>query len=457
MTEPTPQRRRLPVFALLTAYLVSITGTSVSALAIPWLVLTTTGSASQTGLVVFAEMTPYVVMQAISGPWIDRLGAHRVCSWGNAIAALAVGAIPALGAVGGLSVTALFGLVAVAGAVRGMSDCANSVLVPGTARLAGMPLERVAGLNAGANRAGLLIGAPLAGVLLSVMDPATVLLVDAVSFAVAAVLIGALVPTSAEPDTTPDRPRYLAALGQGLGFVRADRLILGLVAMIALTNLLDQALFAVILPVWVRDLQGSPEALGLIAGSIAVGALVGSGMAAWLGPRLPRRATYGVGFFVAGAPLFFALAFTSTLWLPTALGLLAGLTGGAINPILSAIWYERIPPHLLARVLGAIKASAWIGIPLGPLVGGLLTETFGLQAALLITGAMMVLATLPPFVFPVFAGYRPVPTVSMALIEALRGTVEPRRRGRCAATADAIRRHVEARSLDAGSSSPCVP
>jgi hypothetical protein len=55
-------------------------------------------------------------------------------------------------------------------------------------------------------------------------------------------------------------------------------------------------------------------------------------------------------------------------------------------------------------VLGAIKASAWVGIPFGALVGGALAAGPGLTAALLICGSVMLLVTLAPFVFPSWRG-----------------------------------------------------
>jgi hypothetical protein len=54
-------------------------------------------------------------------------------------------------------------------------------------------------------------------------------------------------------------------------------------------------------------------------------------------------------------------------------------------------------------VLGAIKASAWLGVPLGSLLGGGLAGTVGLGGALLVCGAIMFAITLAPFVFPVWA------------------------------------------------------
>ncbi|HEY9481329.1 MAG TPA: MFS transporter, partial [Micromonosporaceae bacterium] len=126
--------RRTPFAALLSAYVVSMLGTSMSELAVPWLVLTTTGSAGKTGLVAFAQMLPYVMMQALAGPVVDRVGLRRSYVWGNLTAAVAVGAVPLMYATGALSLGVLIGLVAVAGAVRGAGDCANMALVPATAR-----------------------------------------------------------------------------------------------------------------------------------------------------------------------------------------------------------------------------------------------------------------------------------------------------------------------------------
>ena len=57
--------------------LVSQLGTRMSVLALPWLVLTATGSPTAAGAVVAAELLPYVLVQALGGPVVDRLGARR--------------------------------------------------------------------------------------------------------------------------------------------------------------------------------------------------------------------------------------------------------------------------------------------------------------------------------------------------------------------------------------------
>jgi len=404
-TGPATAIDRRPLTGLLGASLISILGTAMSQLAIPWLVLTTTGSAAQTGTVAFAETAPYVALQALAGPLVDRIGARRACLYGNAAAAPIVCAIPVLYAAGLLPLGALAGLVAIAGAVRGLADCASYVLVPAAAKTGGVPLERAAGLSSGAGRTGLVLGAPLAGVLVTAAGAPVVVLIDGLTFAAAALLIATFVPGTtkaphAAPLAIPDDRGYFAQLAEGLRFIRTDRLLLGIISMVAIGNLLDQGLSAVLLPVWVRSDVHNPAALGVIAGAMEIGALGGNIAGAWLGPRLPRRAAYCAGWLFGGAPRFAALVLAATLSPILAVFVLAGLAGGAINPIIGALSYERIPPHLHARVLGTIKASAWIGIPFGSLLAGALTETVGLRATLIAFGVVYFATTLAPFASP---------------------------------------------------------
>jgi MFS family permease len=412
------RRSKRPLYGLVVAYLISQTGTAMSGLAIPWLVLVTTGSAAKTGLVGFAEMAPYVITQAVAGPIVDRFGLRRACVVGNAAAALLVCTIPGLYALGELRLGALIALVAVAGAVRGASDAATGPLIPRAAAFGNVPNERAAGLNSVAQRIGLLAGLPLAGVLIAVSNAATVVLIDGVTFGLAALIVLALVPSAAtraltaqnepaeneqtEPEERLTLKVYRSQLREGLEFLRTDRLLTGIALMVAMSNLLDQALSSLLIPVWVRTRIHHASGLGLIGGASALGLVVGALAGTWLGHRMPRRATYAIGFLIGGSPVFFALAFAFTLPPVLVVAVITGLAGGVLNPILGGVAYERVPPHLQARVLGAFRSSAWIGIPFGSLLGGALTEAFGLKTALLAAGAAMLLTTLAPFVFPVW-------------------------------------------------------
>jgi hypothetical protein len=93
--------RRWPLYGLFAGSLISTAGTAMTAVALPWLVLVETGSPARMGVVDFAEMAQYVLVQAVGGPLVDRLRPHRAALLGNLAAAAVIGGIPALYA-GGL-------------------------------------------------------------------------------------------------------------------------------------------------------------------------------------------------------------------------------------------------------------------------------------------------------------------------------------------------------------------
>ncbi len=403
--------RRAPLTGLLSAVGISTLGTRMTFLAIPWFVLTTTGSATTTGVIAFAEMGPYVAVQALGGPIVDRLGAKRTSVVTDLVAALAMGAIPILHGLGDLSIPLLAVLVCVGGSARGAGDAARYVLVPGVTEIAETSLERSSGLYDGVGRLASLIGLPAAGGLVVLISATNVLALDAATFALSALLVAIMVPLRAQPPKTSESPgeveaSYLASLRAGLRFLRADRLLLGIAVMVLVTNFVDQAGGAVLFPVWADRIMHSAADLGLLGGAFALGAVAGNGLTTWLAPHLPRRLTYGVGFLLAGAPRYLAVAFISGLAPILVIAFVSGLGAGGINPILGAIEYERVPRHLQARVLGTVGALAWAGIPFGSLVGGAAVSAIGLRTSLLIAAAVYAVTTLSPFVFPAWRGMR---------------------------------------------------
>jgi MFS family permease len=421
MTATVTDRSRRGIYALLAANGISTLGTRMSVLAIPWFVLTTSGSAAETGIVVFAEMAPYVAVQALGGPLVDRLGAWRVAITSELVAALAMGLVPILHVTGHLEIPLLAVLVALAGAVRGAGDIGNRVLVPGLAESADMPLERASGLFDGVSRIASMIGVPVAGVLIAVLSAPGVVALDAVSFLISGAAILATVPRSAQPEPDPDESTsgYVERLAQGFRYLRNDRLLMGIGVMVLVTNLLDAGYGGVMLPVWGRDVLGSPVGVGLTAGAFGLGAVSGNALLTWLAPRLPRRLVYASGVLIGGAPRFAVLALTGAVPPVLVVSFIAGFGAGSINPILGAVEYERIPRHLQARVLGALGSLAWAGIPFGGLLAGVVVDLTGLSTALWIAAAIYFATTLAPFVFPVWRQMerglvRPMPAGSAA-------------------------------------------
>lgn len=391
---------RRPLAGWLVADVVSVTGTRVSMIAIPLFVLLSTGSATRTGLVAVAELTPLILLKALSGPVIDQVGARRVAVFCDLASTVVVATIPVLYDVHGLSFPVFLAIVAVAGALRGPGDAAKSALAPSVAETAQVPMERVTGLSGTVERTATMAGAGLGGLLVAMVGPAQAIVVDAVSFAVSAAVLwwgtAGLVPVVAEEAETPDTLPYLQRLKAGWDHLRGDRLLLSIAVMVALTNLLDQAWMTVLMPVWVVDTGRGAAVLGLLLAVWSALSALGALAAALWAARLPRYAVYVVAFLIAGLPRFVATGLGAPMWLLLAIFALGGLSSGFLNPIIGAIVFERIPAALVGRVSSLITSLAFGLMPLGGLLGGLLVDGIGLTPTFLAIGVAYFLVTMVP-------------------------------------------------------------
>ncbi|MFE4974124.1 MFS transporter [Kitasatospora sp. NPDC056651] len=399
-----PGRSYRPLAGVLAATVVSVTGTRVSAIALPWFVLATTGSATMTGLVAFAEMAPYVTVKALTGPVVDRLG-PRVVSWTtDAVSAVAAGLVPLLHSQGLLPFWVLLVMVAVIGAMRGPGDLAKSVMVPEAADRARVPMERATGLSGVTERLASTIGPAAGGGLVALMGPLAGLAVNAGTFALGSLIIALALPRGMGRSAVPappvatapeagaeqgERPvGYWRMFREGFTFLRSEPLLLAVTVIVGITNLLDAGFVTVLLPVWARESGNGPAALGLCAGVMGATAVVGSLIAAAVASRLPRRTVFFVGYLLCGAPRFLVLAFGAPMWVVLTVFAIGGFGSGFLNPILGAVLFERVPRHLLGRVHALGDSLSWAGIPLGGLVAGASVALVGLIPSLVAAGAL---------------------------------------------------------------------
>ncbi|WBP85628.1 MFS transporter [Kitasatospora cathayae] len=399
----SPVRSLRPLVGVLAATAVSLTGTRISAIALPWFVLATTGSATLTGLVAFAEMTPYVLVKALTGPLVDRLG-PRVVSWTtDAVSAVAAGLVPLLHARGLLPFWTLLAMVAVIGAMRGPGDLAKSVMVPEAADHARVPMERATGLSGVTERLASTIGPAVGGGLVALVGPLAGLAINAVTFALGSLIVALALPPGMGRSSVPgpaavpgpvvvqDEQRgggYWRMFREGFGFLRAEPLLLTVTVMVGVTNLLDAGFTTVLVPVWARESGNGPAVIGLIGSVLGVTAVAGSLIAAALAHRLPRRTVFFVGFLLAGAPRYLVLALDAPVWVVVTVFAVGGFGSGFLNPILGAVLFERVPRHLLGRVHALSDSLAWAGIPLGGLLAGAAVALVGLIPGLLTAGVL---------------------------------------------------------------------
>lgn len=411
------QARRTGLAALLTAETISTTGSRMSFLAIPWLVLVTTGSPTRMGLVAGVAALSHILAGIFGTPWVNRIGVRRTSILTDTGCAMAMASIAVFYQVG---FGVLVAMVAVNGLLAGTGDRAKRVLLAPMAQVAGTPMPRVTAIFDGLNRTATIVGASLGGVVIAWQSPLAVVWLDAVSFAVCGGIVAALVrvprtasineedaaataqetaeeasgEASAEGAAKPEP--YFTALRGGFRHLRSDRLLLGIVAMLFVLNLFNQASGVVYVPLWVREVLHSPVALGFVAGSFALGAIVGNLTFVALATRLPRYLTLVVGYFIGGAPRFLVLALSHDLGVVLAVTFVCGIATSSVNPTIGALLYQRVPPSLQARVFGLTGAIAHGGLAIGGLVGAWAVAGLGLSGGLILAGVLYFTATLTP-------------------------------------------------------------
>ena len=374
--------------------------------------LTTTGSPVLTGLAGFAEMLPYVLAKALGGPLIDRLGARRIAVWCDMLSTLAVMLVPLLFWAGLLSIWVLLPAVALIGVLRAPSDAAKQALVPTVAALANVPMERVTGVMGAGDRLAGTLGAAGAGALIALLGPAAALLGNALAFMLSALVV--TLGIAARQEASPERDAatsYGRQLSAGWGTLRSDPVLVSLVIMIAITNLFDMAYSIVLLPVWVRGSGLDVSWVGILLATFSAGAILGAGIAAAIGDRLPRLLLYAAGFFCSGPLAMSVLALNLPLPIIVTVLLFGGISAGSINPIIGVILFERIPAPMVGRVIALFGALAWSLMPLGGIYAGLLVDAWDISIALGVTGILYLLAASAPLIVPSFRQMKRQPLV----------------------------------------------
>jgi MFS family permease len=379
--------RRAPLYALYAADTISLAGNAVSQIAIPWFVLTETGSATLTALVVFFNFVPIVLAAFFGGVVVDRLGFRATSVVADLASSAAVAAIPVLHTTVGIELWQLMALVFLGALLDAPGATARAALFPDVVELAGVPMERASGIRAGIQQGSQLVGAPLGGVLVAAFGAIGALWLDAASFLVSAALVVLFVPRPHRDPEAGPRGRFFAELAEGLRFIWSRRLVRALLFMVLLSNLVE-APGSVVLAVFAKEEYGSATDFGLLVGVLGGAALAGALGYSAIGHRLPRRRTFLVCF--AFVPLgYLALAATPSLPVALVAVAVAGFAAGPINPLLFTVQTEIVPSELRGRVFGAVRAGAWAAIPLGILLGGVVVAAVGPAATFLVMGLLL--------------------------------------------------------------------
>ena len=342
-------------------------------LALPWFVLTTTGSPARMTLVMIAELVGATSAGLPSGAVLQRLGARRTMLGADAVRAPLMLLVPVLHWTGHLSFAGLLALSFALGTFFAPYFSAQKVIVPELLGEGERVVTQANALFQGAIRVTMLLGPPLGGVLIGLFGAPTVLLVDGASYVVSFALVLLFVPRRA-PLPVEDDARGLLA---GFRFLLREPLLRVWIPLFVAGDAAWQAFFAAVPVLVVERFDADPKVAGILFAGFGGGAVLGNVASfRYLAQRLEplRLVALSVPFQAlplwvlplhVGAPVLVAAVFAS------------GIANGVCNPTIHSVFTLRMPPAIRAKAMTANMTIWGLGMPLGLVVAGPVLAAYG--------------------------------------------------------------------------------
>ncbi|MFZ9845940.1 MAG: MFS transporter [Candidatus Limnocylindrus sp.] len=424
MSAPADTRQALirnPRFLRLwAAETISHFGSSITGIALPFVAITLLQAGPlEVAILNLADFLPFLLIGLLVGALVDRLPRRAVLIGGDLGRAILILTIPLAYLAGVLSLPQLIAVGFLVGVLTVFFDVAYQAYLPSLIGREDL-VEGNSKLEFSRSAAGLL-GPGLGGLLVDLLRAPIAMLVDAASFLASALFLatirdqrGAATAPNDAPESksngtapAPTRGTMRREIAEGLRYVFGHPALRTIGAATATSNLFSSIGGAAFMLFAINELQMTPALIGLAFSLGSVGGLVASLVA---GP-LSRR--FGVGRVIVvtvalGGPFEFAVGLGSAgadalnLALIAAAGFAMGGSGTIYNINQVSLRQAITPEAMSGRMNATMRWFVWGTMPIGSIIGGIIGETLGVRAAILIGGAGATLAFVPLLFGPVW-------------------------------------------------------
>jgi MFS family permease len=430
---------------LWTAATVSLFGTQVSQLAIPFIAaVLLKASAGEVGLLTTIEFLPFLLFTLPAGVWVDRFPKKRILVLGDLGRAAMLVSIPIAYGLGGLTIWQLYIVGFVNGVMTVFFDVADQSYLPAILERDEL-IEGNSKLQISQSSAQIL-GQPFGGGIVALLSAPVAILIDAVSYVGSAALILSIRdrlgrtggPSGVDPATlataataTTELATELATgptsegstaaeasaveraadegnpvtpgggmrqqIQDGLRFILGHEYLGNIAATTATSNLFGNIGMA-IFPVYAYQvLLLTPQAVGTIGGLAGAGVLLG----ALIASRVQARLGIGRTIILTAAsfgPLNLLLPLSTpetAFWFISVAFFFASITNVLYNISQVSLRQAITPEHFLGRMNATMRFLVWGTIPIGSLIGAGLSEVVGVRTTIWISAILGFLPVLP--------------------------------------------------------------
>jgi MFS family permease len=371
---------------------ISDTGTWMQVMAQGWVMSSLTNQALMLGMVNFAAGIPTLALTAIGGSAADRHDKRIILIATQVVQIATAVTLGVLAATGRIQIWHVILLAAVLGVCVAFEMPAISALVPELVKKD--QIATAVALDRSVFHGSRLVGPFVAGIFIARWGAASAFFCNAVSFI--ALIVALLSLPARTRGTAEEEAQRNTGFKEGLRFVRSDRTILSMIALIALTTIFVFPLISVMMPLYVRnELHLGAQQFGKLMAISAIGSLFGSIGLLSVARELRLKFMTAAAVVVAIA-VFFLSRSHSFLLTAVCMGTLA--IGLSLNfGLAGTIVQERSPAPLRGRVSAIFGLSFFGLMPIAGLMITGVSDWIGMRPALAIAatffgiGAVVVL------------------------------------------------------------------
>lgn len=367
---------------------ISILGSQLQMLAIPWLVLSLTGSSRMLGGVFMSAALPCVFFSLYGGVLADRFSPRLIMLVANVTRAfLSFGVIVFV--LNHRSMISLYLFVVLIGVCDALFYPAYYAIVPKIMdpdRLsAGMALMQVS------NRVAGIVGPSAAGMIIAFGGLAWPFCLNALSFMIAGVFL-LLVKMPKPTLSTTKAPVGRSLAKEGYDYVKRDKALRAMIVAGAILNFAVTGPFFVALPLIATSSPRAAVQLGTMYSCLSGGGLLGSLYAGRRSSFRNRGILAVICMFVVGVALV-GVAMSEVVEVRCISIIILSFTTGILNLVVVTWLQARTDSEMQGRVMGFFSLSVQGTLPLSFGIAGLIGQ-FGATKLLVGSGSVTLIAAL---------------------------------------------------------------
>ena len=395
MTETTNEKWAPRFFTLWTGEALSLLGSQLVQFAIIWYLTQKTNSATTLAIASLMGLLPQVILSPFIGTWVDRGNRRLILIFADATVALATLVLVVLFALNLTQIWHIYAMLfvrAIAGGFHQSAFGASVVLLVPKDQLA-----RVQGFNQALYGGLNIVSAPLGAFLYAALPMQGILAIDVLTALIAVTIVFVTQIPQPQRDAA-GKATFFQDFVAGFRYIVAWRGLLIVLLMVMVINFFYSAAEALTPILISKHFQGNATNLGIWQAMFAIGTILGGILLGVWGGFKKRVITAQMGLIVLGlSTLMIGFTPSNFLWFALVINTLSGLVLPIVNGSYGAILQSVIAPEMQGRAFAFILSAASLVSPIGLVIAGPLSDSFGVPLWFRVGGIICALMGLAGF------------------------------------------------------------